>query len=153
SADAGADAADASDASGDARDSGANRLPTSDCVDNTDPSTANFQCVQGHCLYPCPTAGSTVGCRAGRICMAFGPRTASSPPRPMIPGSGTMGPDAGAPEACVDNECYCTDGPDLASQRHLNECLGELLPYQVGVGHGFSVVGSQTASPATGTTA
>jgi hypothetical protein len=127
--DAGLDGLDAKDAGTDAPTS---MVAESDCVDLTDPSTANFQCIEGRCLYPCKVVGQTAGCRPGRICADFG--TAND---------------------CSDGQCYCADGPWLlgkkaSSKAMVGECLGELLAYQVGVGRGFAVTGSQTALPATG---
>ncbi|HVU49362.1 MAG TPA: hypothetical protein VHL80_01685, partial [Polyangia bacterium] len=122
--DAGAAPRDASspDAGADARGAMMN-----DCVDPEDPSTSTFQCLEGRCLVPCPTPGQTTGCRDGRICVDFSP-------------------------SCIDGDCFfCADGPPLnKSGSLLPSCLGELIPYQVGVGRGFAVAGSQTGLPATG---
>jgi hypothetical protein len=147
-ADAGADAGlDGSTEGGDAstdgavNDAGRDALPSlvsaSDCVDPNDPSTSNFQCVSGRCLYPCSKPGETTGCRPGRICVDFG--------------------NAG----CSDGQCFCADGPKfeqndfsanpaMMNQARINECLGELLPYQLSVGRGFAVTGSSTPLPVTG---
>jgi hypothetical protein len=125
------------------------RVTESDCVDPTDPSTVAFQCLEGvdgvkgtRCLVPCHTADSTQGCRAGRICVVFGP--ANKPAPGAAPGK--------APDACDTHECFCADGPDLTQpSAHANECLGELFPYQVNTGRSFLVVGSQTGIPVTQT--
>jgi hypothetical protein len=110
------------------RDSLASRLPTSDCVDPRDPSTSNFQCIEGRCLYPCKQAGTIGGCRPGRICVAFG-----------------------GDKTCKDGQCFCADAPVLGGPKaNTDECLGELFTYQVGVGRGFLVAGSQTGVPVTG---
>jgi hypothetical protein len=129
--DAAGDAADAK-----AADAGADALasagPTSSCVDPQDPSTASFQCVDLNglrCLNPCTQPGKTTGCRTGRICVSFGD------PKKF----------------CADGKCFCADAPPLGPEGALVEtCLGELTPYQVGVGRGFAVAGSQVGIPATG---
>ncbi len=142
--DAGSDgrASDARDAGGD----GGAPTGLDDCVDPLDPSTATFQCVEDHrCLDPCEVAGETEGCRTGRICVPFGPRP--------VPKAGA---GAGS-EPCDTQSCYCADapllsGPYASKKVNVSACLGELLPYQVGVGRGFLVSGSQTSLPTTGTT-
>jgi hypothetical protein len=67
-----------------------------------------------------------LGCREGRTCVRF----------------------AGDPKStvCGDEECYCSDGPDL-TQVDLSTCLGELLPYQLNVGGGYLITGSQSGVP------
>jgi hypothetical protein len=134
----------AKDAGADAgKDALTSMVVPSDCVDPADPSTANFQCIAGRCLYPCAKANETAGCRAGRICIAYD-RTAPKPGTLAAMGK----PD---PELCDNHECYCADGPQLDGQgADVISCLGELLPYQVGVGRGFAVTGSGTQLPATG---
>jgi hypothetical protein len=108
-----------------------------DCFNPADPSTTGFQCTRDHrCLFPCKTAGSTEGCRAGRTCVAFDPK-------------------AGAPPSmneCDTHDCFCADAPPLVGDyaTNTNVCLGELFPYTVGVGRGFLVAGSQTGVPTTG---
>jgi hypothetical protein len=147
--DAGDAAADArSDAAGlDARDGGADGAATEDnCHDPADPSTMNFSCVRGRCLYPCDTANAAAGCRPGRICL----KTETKLPVPKMPK--TQVSDGGVdPELCDTYECYCADAPELDSAKaSLTKCLGELTAYQVGVGRGFAVAGSQAGLPATG---
>jgi hypothetical protein len=152
--DGGVDAADARTDAGGAdapRDAGVDSLaalvPTSDCVDPADPSTANFQCIAGRCLYPCDKANETAGCRTGRVCLldpAGGPRVVAKK-------TTTEAPAGGPPEPCDTKQCYCFDAPKLDGPgASVNTCLGELTAYQVGVGRGFAVTGSQTGLPATG---
>jgi hypothetical protein len=134
--------AGASDAStrdaGDGGTSDAREPQMSDCVDPQDPSTSKFECVPNpdpgpearRCLIPCTVPNDTAGCRTGRICISFGASTGS----------------------CADGKCFCADAPSLVGDRAANvvECLGELFPYQVGVGRGFAISGSQAGIPATG---
>jgi hypothetical protein len=101
-----------------------------DCPDPNDPSTTGFQCIEHRCLYPCKVKGETAGCRVGRICVDFGD------------GNGKY---------------FCADGPQIGgpngdpnASANAQLCLGELFSYQVGVGRGFAVTGSQTGLPATG---
>jgi hypothetical protein len=153
----GGDAADARASTGDSgADSALARLRAQkdNCVDPEDPTTSGFHCIERtsgsgapvkRCLYPCTHLGKTEDCRSGRICVSFG----SKPPLPTPQAS----PDGGTgSDPCDTLDCFCADGPDLAtpeSQSVLNECLGELFPYQVSVGRGFLVSGSQSAIPVT----
>jgi hypothetical protein len=127
------------DAGGDAgADAGADGGPIRDekCVNESDPSTDGFTCVarrnpvtgidQNRCLMRCEQVNQAGGCRAGRICVSFSGRA-----------------------NCDDKECFCADGPDLAKDEHQDPCFGELLSYQVNVGGGFLVSGSQTGIAAT----
>jgi hypothetical protein len=138
-------AGDAADAGDGGAESASSRIPSNDCVDPQDPTTAKFDCfaqeaspgvVSNHCLYSCDHLGKTDDCRAGRICKEFG-RSLMPDPRKHAP--------------CDTMDCFCVDGPDLGSldESVANECLGELLPYEVGVGRGFLVSGSQSALPTT----
>jgi hypothetical protein len=133
------DAADARD--GDASADGDASLGVNDCVNLEDPTTNKFVCVaqrsstgsvSNRCLYPCEHVGKTDDCRAGRICIDFDDSGTKHTP-------------------CANHDCFCADGPELASlnESTANECLGELFPYEVGVGRGFVVSGSQSALPAT----
>ena len=135
SSDGRGDAADAKPA--DAGSDGAAAIPKDDCFNPADPSTTGFQCTRNRrCLFPCKTAGSTEGCRAGRTCVAFEPK----------PGAPT------STNECDTHDCFCADAPPLvgAHATNTNVCLGELFPYTVGVGRGFLVAGSQTGVPTTG---
>ena len=139
---AAADAAPGSDVdggSGDgAGDGGVKSLAKSDCENPEDPATIGFQCIDGRCLQPCTTAGTSEGCRAGRLCVPFGLK--ATPTTPKAPAK---------PDECDTHDCFCADGPNLATS-DLSDCLGELFAYNVGVGRGFLVVGSQTGVQATG---
>src|SRR4029078_11184763 len=41
------------------------------CGSESDPTTMDFVCVDGHCVDKCEIAGSATGCRAGRTCVVF----------------------------------------------------------------------------------
>jgi hypothetical protein len=147
----GRDAADAKATSADASSASIlARVPKSDCIDPQDPSTAKFQCLEfegsRHCLQPCYTDGDTSLCRTGRICVTYGQRATPIPSKKDASGNPIVDP-------CDNEECFCADGPRLTndSKADVQACMGELFPYQVGVGRGFLVSGSQTSLPATGT--
>jgi hypothetical protein len=137
-ADAGTDAH--SDAAGTdaAHDGGAASFyQPGSCLDSSDPSTMGFACVGGRCLYPCFKANETEGCRPGRLCLQ------TETPLP--------GGNPNSSEPCDKFECFCADAPPLdTAKAQINTCLGELTAYQVGVGRGFAVAGSQAGLPATG---
>ncbi len=99
------------------------------CIDPTDPGT-KFTCTKDrqHCYQPCTKPGETLGCREGRTCVRFAGDSKST--------------------VCGDEECYCSDGPDL-TQVDLSTCLGELLSYQLNVGGGYLIAGSQSGVPVT----
>jgi hypothetical protein len=101
------------------------------CVDPTDPST-KFSCTKDrqHCYQPCAKPGETLGCREGRTCVRFAPVGSTS-------------------DVCGDEECYCSDGPELTRVENFEICLGELLSYQLNVGGGYLVSGSQSGVPVT----
>jgi hypothetical protein len=109
-------------------DAVASPFAMSDCFDSADPTTAKFQCIEGRCLYPCSKLNDTSGCRAGRICVAFGTDKTT----------------------CAKGGCFCADAPPL-DETAKSACVGELLPYQLSVGRGYLVSGSQTSLPATRT--
>jgi hypothetical protein len=136
---AGAPEAGPSDAGGETRDGSADGGEVGDgdsCADQSDPSTMAFKCVEGHCLSRCEMPNSATGCRAGRICLMFGPR-----PRVVQA--------AGEADSCTNHDCFCADGPNLTTAKA--ECIGELLAYQVNVGRGFLVSGGATGLPITET--
>jgi len=110
-----------------------------DCPDPNDPTTNKFTCQT---IYPAVGSGprclmkgctSDNDCRVGRNCVDFdAPET--SPPSP----------------ACGDGHCFCADAPPI--DRNGSRCFDQLVAYQVNVGNGFLVAGSQsgfitTASP------
>src|SRR5262249_8651287 len=97
---------------------------------------------------PCEKANETAGCRTGRICLD------THTPRVVPKKAETAPSDAGAPEPCDKDQCYCFDAPRLDDPgASVGTCLGELTAYQVGVGRGFAVAGSQVGIPATGAVA
>ena len=110
-----------------------------DCPDKNDPSTNRFTCET---VYPGVGTGPRClmkgclkdsDCRSGRNCVDFdAPQT--SPPSP----------------ACGDGHCFCADAPPI--DKIAAGCFDQLVAYQVNVGDGYLVSGSQsglitTASP------
>ena len=107
-----------------------------DCLDPNDQTTSKFTCET---VYPsvgtgprCLMKGCTkdIDCRIGRNCINFeGPST---------------------PDACKDGHCFCADAPpldtngDAASALAARTCFDQLVAYQVNIGNGFLVAGSQS---------
>jgi hypothetical protein len=112
------------DANGDPTDTSLNS-----CKDPTDPSTDKFTCeadpeggATPRCLLLC---NSKTPCRPGRICIDL-----TSDALPSL-------------ADCDSKPCFCADAPpftDLAK----TSCFDQLTSYQVQVGNGFLVSGSQS---------
>jgi hypothetical protein len=100
----------------------------------------SFTCINfQRCLNPCLKENEATGCRTGRVCL-------HDPDKPL-----PVPKVKDSLEPCDNFECYCADAPVLGSAKaNIEQCLGELTPYQVGVGRGFAVSGSVTGMPATG---
>jgi hypothetical protein len=102
-----------------------------DCIDKNDPSTNRFTCET---VYPpgvgtgprCLMKGckSDNDCRSGRNCVDF---ALGSPPSVAM---------------CADGHCFCADAPPLDPTA--TQCFDQLIAYQVNVGNGFLVSGSQS---------
>lgn len=104
------------------------------CPDPNDQSTNNFRCLPDpeggatpRCLIQC---NSTTTCRAGRICVAL-----DSDKLPAL-------------ADCDSKPCYCADAPPLTQAAKLS-CFDQLAGYQIQVGNGFLVTGSQSGFLAT----
>jgi hypothetical protein len=99
------------------------------CPDPNDPSTDNFRCLADpeggtvpRCLVKCD---SKTACRAGRICIDL-----NSDKLPT-------------PAQCDTKPCYCADAPPLTPAAKVI-CFDQLASYQIQVGNGFLVSGSQS---------
>ncbi|HXU64085.1 MAG TPA: hypothetical protein VN962_20440 [Polyangia bacterium] len=104
------------------------------CPDPNDPSTDNFRCLADpeggttpRCLVQC---NSTTACRAGRICVDL-----NSDKLPT-------------PAECDTKPCFCADAPPFTPSAKMN-CFDQLTSYQIQVGKGFLVSGSQSGFMAT----
>ncbi|MFL5304612.1 MAG: hypothetical protein ACJ8F1_05335 [Polyangia bacterium] len=98
------------------------------CKDPADPSTDKFTCVADpeggatpRCLQVC---NLTTPCRAGRVCIS-------------------LDADPTQPPDCDKNQCFCADAPPLTDAAK-TQCFDQLISYQVQVGNGFLVSGSQS---------
>jgi hypothetical protein len=103
-----------------------------DCVDPNDPTTNAFTCES---TYPgvgggprCLMKGcrQDVDCRIGRSCVDF----ANSTPN------------------CADGHCFCAEAPPLTTAGA--HCFDQLVAYQLNVGNGYLVSGSQSGLITTG---
>ncbi|HVY38927.1 MAG TPA: hypothetical protein VHM31_13375, partial [Polyangia bacterium] len=99
------------------------------CKDPTDPSTDKFTCeadpeggATPRCLLVC---NSKTPCRAGRICIDLNSDTLPSPAE------------------CDTKPCFCADAPPFTDTAK-TQCFDQLTGYQVQVGNGFLVSGSQS---------
>ena len=99
------------------------------CPDPNDPSTDNFRCLADpeggttpRCLVQC---NSMTACRAGRICVDLN--------SDKLP----------AQTECDTKPCFCADAPPFTPLAKLN-CFDQLTSYQIQVGNGFLVSGSQS---------
>jgi hypothetical protein len=111
----------------------------SDCIDKNDPSTNRFTCET---VYPtglgtgprCLMKGckSDNDCRSGRNCVDFAMGSAPSVAN------------------CGDGHCFCADAPPL--DKIAAGCFDQLIAYQVSVGNGFLVSGSQSGLITTAST-
>ncbi|HZL21036.1 MAG TPA: hypothetical protein VFG23_25100 [Polyangia bacterium] len=106
-------------------------LPVSnDCIDPNDPTTDKFTCES---VYPgvgngprCLMKGcqNDFDCRVGRTCVDF------------------TNANANVATSCKDGHCFCADAPPLTTAGA--GCFDQLVAYQVNVGNGYLVAGSQT---------
>jgi len=101
------------------------------CPDPNDPTTNKFTCVSDpeggtapRCLQACD---SMTPCRTGRICVSLG--SGAAPPL--------------ATDCAKSQDCYCADAPPLTDDAK-NGCFDQFTSYQVQVGGGFLVGGSQS---------
>jgi hypothetical protein len=101
-----------------------------DCIDPNDPTTNRFTC---EAIYPgvgngprCLMKGcqSDFDCRVGRNCVDF------------------TNANADVSVSCKDGHCFCADAPPLTAAGA--GCFDQLVAYQVGVGNGYLVEGSQS---------
>jgi hypothetical protein len=101
-----------------------------DCIDPNDPTTNRFTC---EAIYPgvgngprCLMKGcqSDSDCRVGRSCVDF------------------ANANADVSVSCKDGHCFCADAPPLTVAGA--GCFDQLVAYQVGVGNGYLVEGSQS---------
>ena len=106
------------------------------CKDPTDPSTDKFTCEKDpengptpRCLLVC---NSKTPCRAGRICIDL---DSDVPP---------------SPADCDNKTCFCADAPPFTDGAKTT-CFDQLTSYQVQVGSGFLVSGSQSGYQTTAT--
>jgi hypothetical protein len=104
------------------------------CPDPNDPSTNNFRCLADpeggttpRCLVRC---NSKVACRAGRVCVNL-----DSDEVPTL-------------VQCDTTPCYCADAPPFTAKAK-RTCFDQLTSYQIQVGKGFLVSGSQSGFMAT----
>jgi hypothetical protein len=128
------------------------------CPDTlNDPTTSGFTCESsypggggtGRCLMKCTTDSE---CRAGRVCVDFGPnkaggQTCDDPSGrcsldPSKSDAGLGGPGAGV-ATCNDpnHRCFCADAPVFDDTG--KQCFDQLVNYQVVAGKSFIVAGSQ----------
>jgi hypothetical protein len=116
------------------------------CPDPNDPSTRSFTCQMDpeaaagaprRCLMKCDDKTT---CRAGRVCVRLMP---TQPP--TSPDSQTTLPTTPKElQACGQSgDCYCADAPPLTDDAK-SKCFDQLTSYQVQVGSGFLVSGSQS---------
>ncbi len=100
------------------------------CPDPNDPTTTKFTCEadpeggsRPRCLQKCDEMSA---CRAGRTCVQL--QLTSDP----------------SPQPCATSKnCFCADAPPLTNEAKA-QCFDQLTSYQVGVGNGFLVSGSQS---------
>ncbi len=99
------------------------------CKDPADPSTDKFTCQADpeggstpRCLLAC---NSKTPCRAGRVCIDL-----QSDTLPLL-------------ADCDSKACFCADAPPFTDAAK-TQCFDQLTSYQVQVGNGFLVSGSQS---------
>ncbi len=106
------------------------------CPDPNDASTGDFRCLKDPELGPTPRClvkcDSKTPCRAGRVCINLNDKALP------LPGE------------CDKTACYCADAPPLTPKDKQN-CFDQLASYQVQVGNGFLVSGSQSGTMTTAT--
>jgi hypothetical protein len=111
---------------------------TSPCVNQEDPTTANFSEAdfndgQGRrCVMACANVGETTECRSGRICVAFPVHDALNAGK--VTSAGAQIPDGQ----------FCADAPPA---QEIDGCYQQVTSYMINAGRSFVVTGSRLGAP------